>query len=106
MQYNLSDTTKTWYRRDGESIILTLHVQPGAKRTEVAGIHDGALKIKIGAAPVEGQANAKLVEFLKKAFDVPASRVIIKQGSSGRRKVVEIQGSSRDAEDLLVMGKA
>lgn len=102
----MSDNAKTWYRRDGESIILTLHVQPGAKRTEVAGIHDGALKIKIGAAPVEGQANARLVEFLKKAFDVPASRVIIRQGTSGRRKVVEIQGSSRDAEDLLVTGKA
>ncbi|BCB25149.1 hypothetical protein SKTS_00350 [Sulfurimicrobium lacus] len=102
----MSDNAKTWYRRDGESIILTLHVQPGAKRTEVAGIHDGALKIKIGAAPVEGQANARLVEFLKKAFDVPASRVIIRQGTSGRRKVVEIQGSSRSAEDLLVTGKA
>ena len=71
----MSDSTKTWYRRDGESIILTLHVQPCAKRTEVAGIHDGALKIKIGAAPVEGQANAKLVEFLKKAFDVQRQTV-------------------------------
>ncbi|MEN6587688.1 MAG: DUF167 family protein [Sulfuricella sp.] len=101
----MSDSPKTWHRRDGESIILTLHVQPGAKRTEVAGVHDGALKIKIGAAPVEGQANARLVEFLKKAFDVPASRVIIRQGTSGRRKVVEIQGSSRDAEELLVTGK-
>lgn len=103
MRCSLSDT---WYRSDGERIVLTLHIQPGAKRTEVAGVHDGALKIRIAAAPVEGQANARLVDFLKKAFDVPASRVILKQGCSGRRKVVEIQGSSRAAEDLLSMGKA
>lgn len=106
MRCSLSDTSPAWFRRDGESIILTLHIQPGAKRTEVAGVHDGALKIRVNAAPVEGQANARLVDFLKKAFDVPASRVILKQGSSGRRKVVEIQGSHRAAEDLLVMGKA
>lgn len=106
MRCNLSDNSATWYRSDGERIILTLHIQPGAKRTEVAGVHDGALKIRIGAAPVEGQANAKLVEFLKKAFDVPASQVILKQGTSGRRKVVEIQGSRRAAEDLLGTGKA
>ncbi len=91
----------SWQRRDGERIILTLHIQPGAKRTEVAGIHDGALKIRINAAPVEGQANARLVAFLKKAFDVPANQVILKQGSSGRRKVVETLGSSREPEDLL-----
>ena len=90
-----------WYRCDGERIIMTLHIQPGARRTEVAGIHDGALKIKIAAPPVEGQANAKLLEFLKKEFDVPSSQVVLKQGSGGRRKVVEIQGSRRSPEDLL-----
>lgn len=90
-----------WYRREGERIILTLHIQPGAKRTEVAGIHDGALKIKIAAPPVEGQANARLLAFLKKAFDVPSSQVVLKQGTGGRRKVVEIQGSRCAPEDLL-----
>lgn len=97
----MSDSASSWYRRDGERITLTLHIQPGAKRTEIAGIHDGALKIRIAAAPVEGQANARLRDFLKKAFDVPSSQVILKQGSSGRRKVVEIQGSGRAPEELL-----
>lgn len=90
-----------WYRIDGERIILSLYIQPGARRTEVAGIHDGALKIKIAAPPVEGQANAKLLEFLKKAFDVPSNQVILRQGSGGRRKVVEIQGSRLAPEDFL-----
>lgn len=90
-----------WYRRDGERVILTLHIQPGAKRSEVAGIHGDALKIKVAAPPVEGQANAKLLDFLKKAFDVPSSQVILRQGSTGRRKVVEIHGSTRAPEQLL-----
>ncbi|PWB51832.1 MAG: YggU family protein [Nitrosomonadales bacterium] len=90
-----------WYRIDGDRAILTLHIQPGAKRTGIAGIHDGALKIRIAAPPVEGQANAKLLDFLKKAFDVPSSRVILRQGSSGRRKVVEIHGSRRSPDDMV-----
>lgn len=92
-----------WYRVDGDRIILALHIQPGAKRTELAGVHDGALKIRIAAPPVEGQANAKLLDFLKKAFDVPSSQVILKQGSGGRRKVVEIHGSRRKPEDLVTL---
>lgn len=90
-----------WYRIDGERIILSLYIQPGAKRSEISGLHDGALKIRIAAPPLEGQANAKLLDFLKKAFDVPSSQVIIKQGSSGRRKVVEIHGSRRIPDTLL-----
>ncbi|MDP1897140.1 MAG: DUF167 family protein [Sulfurimicrobium sp.] len=93
--------SSAWYRIDGECLTLSLHIQPGAKRTGLAGIHDGALKIRIAAPPVEGQANAKLLDFLKKAFDVPSSQVILKQGSSGRRKVVEIHGSRR-TPDILV----
>lgn len=91
----------SWYRIAGGCVILTLHIQPGAKRTEVTGIHDGALKIRIAAPPVEGQANAKLLDFLKKAFDVSSSQVILRQGSSGRRKVVEIHGSPRSPDDLV-----
>lgn len=91
----------TWFRIDGDRLVLSLHIQPGAKRTEIAGIHGDALKIRIAAPPVEGQANAKLLDFLKKAFDVPSSQVILKQGSGGRRKVVEIHGSRRTPDDLV-----
>ncbi len=91
----------SWCRIDGERFILNLHIQPGAKRTEIAGIHNGALKVRIAAPPVEGQANAKLLDFLKKAFDVTSSQVILKQGSGGRRKVVEIHGSRRAPDDLV-----
>ena len=90
-----------WYRLKDDRLTLTLHVQPGAKRTEVIGLHGEALKIKVAAAAVEGQANARLLEFLRKAFGVPASRITLKQGEHGRHKVVEIHGSSVAPETLL-----
>ncbi len=70
--------------------MLTLHIQPGARATRVVGPHADALKIQVHAAPIEGQANIALVKFLAKAFQVPASQVVLKQGSLGRHKVVEI----------------
>jgi len=90
-----------WYRQDGNRFTLTLHIQPGAKRTEVMGLHNGALKIRVASPPVDGQANSNLLTFLKKAFDVPSSQVILKQGSSGRRKVVEILDAKRAPDELL-----
>ncbi|HNN47094.1 MAG TPA: DUF167 family protein, partial [Azospira sp.] len=47
-----------WLKRSGERLTLTLHIQPGAKKTEVAGEHGDALKIRLAAPPVDGKANA------------------------------------------------
>lgn len=90
-----------WYQRKEDSLTLTVHVQPGAKRTEVIGLHGDALKIRVAAAAVEGQANARLLDFLRKAFKVTASRISLKQGEHARRKVIEIQGSNLAPEALL-----
>jgi uncharacterized protein (TIGR00251 family) len=90
-----------WQRRNGEELILTLHVQPGAKKTEIAGLHGDALKIRLAAPPVEGQANAKLIAFLAEKFEVPVRCVTLKQGETSRRKVVSIAGSGISAESLL-----
>lgn len=91
----------TWFQKKEGSVTLTLHIQPGARRTEVAGLHGDALKIRIAAPPVEGAANAALLDFLKKRFAVPAAQIILKHGASGRHKVVEVVGSSVSAESLL-----
>jgi len=58
------------------------------------------LKIQVRAAPVEGQANAALIKFLAKTFAVPASQVMLKQGSQSRHKVVEIFASTKGPEAL------
>jgi len=92
-----------WYRLDADahSLILTLHVQPNARRTEVAGLHGDALKIKVAGAAVDGQANTRLIAFLAQAFDVPLRQVVLKQGEHARRKVVAILHPAAAPETLL-----
>lgn len=90
-----------WYRRNADIITLTLHVQPGAKRSGIAGLHGEALKIRLAAPPVEGRANEALLKFMAKLFDVPLRQVELKQGGQSRHKVVAIAGSRVEPEDLL-----
>jgi uncharacterized protein (TIGR00251 family) len=84
----------SWYRLDADRNVLCikLYVQPGARRTEVAGKHGECLKVRVAAPAVEYRANAVLVEFLGQKLDLPASRVIITRGARGRNKTVEILG--------------
>jgi uncharacterized protein (TIGR00251 family) len=91
-----------WYRRNGDVITLTLHIQPGAKRTDVAGLHGDALKIRLAAPPIEGRANEALLKFIAEFFDVPVRQVELKQGGQSRHKVVAITGSKIEPESLLV----
>jgi uncharacterized protein (TIGR00251 family) len=91
-----------WYRRNGESITLALHVQPGAKRSEIAGLHGDALKIRLAAPPIEGRANEALLKFIAKLFDVPLRNVELKQGGQSRHKVVAVSGSKVEPESLLI----
>jgi uncharacterized protein (TIGR00251 family) len=90
-----------WYRRNGEVLTLTLHVQPGAKRTDVAGLHGEALKIRLAAPPIEGRANEALLKFIAEFFGVPLRQVELKQGGQSRHKVVAITGSKVEPESLL-----
>jgi uncharacterized protein len=92
----------SWFRRNGDILTLTLHVQPGAKRTEVAGLHGEALKIRLAAPPVEGRANEALLKFVAESFAVPLRQVELKQGGQSRHKVVAISGSKVEPESLLV----
>lgn len=90
-----------WYRKQGEVITLTLHVQPGAKHSNIAGLHGDALKIRLAAPPIEGRANEALLKYLAELFDVPLRQVELKQGAQSRHKVVAISGSVLDPESLL-----
>lgn len=90
-----------WYRRNGDVLTLTLHVQPGAKRTDVAGLHGEALKIRLAAPPIEGRANEALLKFIAESFGVPVRQVELKQGGQSRHKVVAITGSKVEPERLL-----
>ncbi len=83
-----------WYHYDANNdLLLTLHVQPGAKRTETVGKYGDALKLKLVAPPIEGRANAALRKYLAKCFAVPLSQVILKQGERSRRKLLLVKQS-------------
>lgn len=90
-----------WYRRSGEVITLTLHVQPGAKRSEIAGLHGDAFKIRLAAPPIEGRANEALLKFIAELFGVPLRQVELRQGGQSRHKVVAVTGSKIEPESLL-----
>jgi uncharacterized protein (TIGR00251 family) len=82
--------TRPWCREDGDALVLSLHVQPGARRTEIGGTHGATLKVRLAAPPVDGKANAALLHFLAEAFEVPARNVTLLRGDTARQKVVRI----------------
>jgi uncharacterized protein (TIGR00251 family) len=90
-----------WYRNEGESVVLVLHVQPGAKRTEVAGLHGEALKIRLAAPPIDGKANEALLSFIATKFGVPQRGVELLRGGQSRHKMVKVTGSLVLPESLL-----
>jgi uncharacterized protein (TIGR00251 family) len=82
-----------WVRADAAGgVVLEILVQPRASRTRAVGEHDGRLKIQLAAPPVDGEANAALVEFLAGALHVRKGDVRIVRGDTGRRKTVQISG--------------
>jgi hypothetical protein len=74
-------------------LILDLHVQPGASRTEFAGHHGERIKVRIAARAVDDQANKALVKFLAEYFGVPRRNVRITAGLKSRQKRVVIEGA-------------
>lgn len=91
----------SWYRRDADgSLVLAIHAQPGAKRTEVAGLHGDALKIRVAAPALEDRANEALIEFIAGRFGVPRRNVTLLSGHKSREKRFAVVGSSADPERL------
>lgn len=68
--------------------LLLLYIQPGASRTEIKGIHGDRLKISVQAPPVEGAANAAVIEFISKWLKIPKSRIHLISGETSRQKNV------------------
>jgi uncharacterized protein (TIGR00251 family) len=73
-------------------VILELHVQPGASRSEFAGRHGERIKIRLAARAVDGAANQALIVFLASHYGVPKRSVRILSGLKSRQKRVEIDG--------------
>ncbi len=87
-------------RREGGDLLIEVRVQPRASRTEFAGMIGERLRIRLQAPPVDGRANAALVEFLAEAFDVPRAGVSVERGLSGRDKLVRIRDAAPAAPHI------
>jgi hypothetical protein len=83
---------------------LEVVVQPRASRTRLAGLHDGRLKIQLAASPVDGEANAALVEFVAEVLDVPRRQVTLVRGDTSRRKTVRALGVAEAAARAALEG--
>jgi len=86
-------------------IKITLHVQPKASKSAVAGVHGDALKLRIQAPPVDGKANKAIIKFLSSLFHIPQKDIVLKSGSSSRRKIFIIKGMSLDQAQTILKSK-
>ena len=86
-----------WLRRTATGWTLAVRVQPGAKRSEVAGLHGDRLKIRIAAPALDGRANDALVAFLAGELGVARGRVAVARGERSRDKLVAVTGEADPA---------
>ncbi|MCG6875588.1 MAG: DUF167 domain-containing protein [Betaproteobacteria bacterium] len=90
-----------WLARTPAGWTIAIHVQPGAKRSAVAGIHGERLKVRIAAPPIEGRANAAIVAFIAERLGVPRAQVKVARGERSRDKLIEIEVLDCDPKSLL-----
>jgi uncharacterized protein (TIGR00251 family) len=85
----------SWFRWDGDDLVLQLRVLPRAASDGFAGVLGDTMKLRITAPPVDGKANAHLATFLGGLFGVARRAVVIEQGVTGRSKRVRVQRPQR-----------
>lgn len=83
-------------RRGGE-LVLEVVVSPNARRTQADGLHDGALRVRLVAPPVEGKANALLLDWLAAEIGLPRRAVTLARGETARRKQVALPADAEQA---------
>jgi uncharacterized protein (TIGR00251 family) len=88
-------------REEGGAVSFDVLVQPRASRAKVGPVHDGRLKVAVTSPPVDGEANAAVIELLAKTLGVAKRAVSVIAGATSRRKTVRIAGVSRLAIEEL-----
>ena len=84
------------------SLLLRLLVQPRSSRNELAGLHNGALKLRLTTPPVEGRANKAVVAFLARHLHLPKKAVTITSGLQSREKQVRVVGCPAETVRILL----
>ena len=92
--------SRRWCSAVPGGVRLAVQIQAKAKKTEVVGVLDDALKIKLQAQPVEGKANEALIRYLADALSVPRSAITLTHGQTNKRKLLEIAAPALTPETV------
>jgi len=91
-----------WFRLEADgAVTISVHAQPGARRTEVAGLHGDSVRIRLQAPALEDRANEALVDFLAGRFGVARRDVTLVTGAKSRQKRLRIRGAALDPAAAL-----
>ena len=93
-------------RRESGSVVFSVHLQPRASKNQIAGIYDGALKVRVQSPAVDNRANEELCAFLAALLKRPKSAVKLLSGERGRNKRVVISGVTAAEVRALVQYEA
>ncbi len=89
-------------RDDAGGVSFDILVTPRASRAKLGPIHDGRLKVAVTSPPVDGEANAAVIELIAKTLGVAKSAVSVSTGASSRRKTIRVIGIARDRVEQLI----
>ena len=94
----------SWAKDTPRGVELSIIVVPRASRSRVMGVHDGRLKVQLAAPPVDGEANAALVELLAGLLGVRKSAISLIEGETSRRKRVLVEGAGAASVRVVIDG--
>ena len=80
-----------WLVPRADGVVLLVAAQPGARHTELVGLHDGALRVRLAAPALEGRANEELRAWLARQLGCTRSRLSVLRGDKSRRKQVLVE---------------
>ena len=92
--------TPAWCSAVPGGVRLALQISANAKQTAVAGVQDGALKLRLQGQPIDGKANAALIAYLARQLDVARSAITITHGLSNKRKLIAIVGPTLTPDEV------
>lgn len=92
-------------QQDATTWLLSVWVQPGAKKTELMGIFDGKLKLRLNAPAVDNKANTALIKYLAKTLNIRQSKIILQSGSISRHKIIRLECDTSPDWSLLATPK-
>ncbi|MBL0141161.1 MAG: YggU family protein [Betaproteobacteria bacterium] len=97
-----------WYRHDPAegAVVLSIHAQPQARRTEVVGLHGESLKVRVAAPALDNRANEALIAFIAERFGVARRDVTLLSGEKSREKRLSVRSAGVDPEKALAPAAA